>query len=74
AMAHALEPAAAALAYAAQRCGADWIVAGAETPGQVEAQRDALDLALPPAFVAALEARAAQVPERVIDPRAWGPP
>ena len=71
AAAHGLEPAAAALAYAAQRSGADWIVAGAETVGQVQAQRAALDLALPPAFVEAVESRAAAVPEGVADPRCW---
>jgi aryl-alcohol dehydrogenase-like predicted oxidoreductase len=72
ATAHGLEPARAALAYAAQHSGADWIVAGAETVAQVETQRDALDLPLPPAFVAALAARTAQAPENVIDPRRWG--
>ena len=72
---HGVEPVSGALAYAAQHSGADWIVAGAETAGQVQRQRQALDLpSLPPAFVAAVESRGAAVPEEVVDPRRWSVP
>lgn len=66
-----LSTAAAAIAFAAQESGADWIVVGAETPEQVDELAQAIRIRLPPELVALFTRRLARVPAGVRDPRRW---
>ena len=67
-----VSPVTAAIAFAAQESGADWIVAGVEQPGQVAELADAIKRSLPAELVGAIKRRFARVPAGVRDPRRWG--
>lgn len=64
---------AAAIAFAAQESGADWIVAGVEHPEQVAELAAAMQLRLPAELVGQVKRRFARVPAGVRDPRRWAP-
>jgi aryl-alcohol dehydrogenase-like predicted oxidoreductase len=67
-----LSAVAAAIAFAAQESGADWVVAGVEQPGQMAELTAAMQLRLPAELVGQFERRFARVPAGVRDPRRWG--
>jgi aryl-alcohol dehydrogenase-like predicted oxidoreductase len=67
-----VSPVAAAIAFAAQESGADWVVAGVEQPGHLAELAAAMRLQLPAELVAQLQRRFARVPAGVRDPRRWG--
>lgn len=70
---HEADPVPAALSYAAQRCGADYVVLGADSCDQLEALLGALHYRLPAGLAEQIDESLADVPLSLIDPRRWKP-
>jgi aryl-alcohol dehydrogenase-like predicted oxidoreductase len=60
-----------ALAYAAERCGADEVVLGVESVAQLDQAVAALGQSVPDALARAIDAAFANLPEHIVDPRRW---
>jgi aryl-alcohol dehydrogenase-like predicted oxidoreductase len=72
--AHGASPVSTALAWAAQRSGADHVVLGVESPEQLAAAAVAFRTPLDAALVEAIERELTGVPSSILDPRQWGVP
>jgi aryl-alcohol dehydrogenase-like predicted oxidoreductase len=69
---HDVAPVAAALGYAASRSGAHVLVVGVESAAQLHEVAGLMRKPLPPVLVREMDARFADVPVAVRDPRLWG--
>jgi aryl-alcohol dehydrogenase-like predicted oxidoreductase len=68
---HGVTHVTAAVGYAGARSGADRLVVGVDSPGQLREIVAASRTALPEAALAGLDAALGQVPAGLLDPRAW---
>lgn len=68
---HGVEPVAAAMGFAAERSGADYLIVGVESPAQLEQVVGLMDRPLSEPLLDQLALAFRAVPEEVRDPRRW---